>query len=71
MDKKIVKPMSVARQEFVEQLVNDVNNCGLPLFVVEPILHDILNAVKVTAQQQYEAEKAQYEQQLQDNSDED
>lgn len=69
MDKKIVKPMSVVRQEFVEQLVDDVNNCGLPLFVVEPILQDILNAVKVTAQKQYEAEKAQYEQQLQDNSD--
>ena len=65
MNEKVTKPMSVARQEFIDQLVNDVNNCSLPLFVVEPILQDILNAVKSAAQQQYETEKAQYEQQLQ------
>lgn len=58
------KPMSVMRQEFVEQLVDSVNNCGLPLFVVEPILQDILNAVKAAAQEQYKTEKMQYEQQL-------
>ena len=60
----ITKPMSVIRQEFIEQLVNNVNNCPLPLFVVEPILQDLLSMVKTAAQKQYEAEKAQYEQQL-------
>lgn len=64
MNEKVIKPMSVVRQEFIEQLVNDVNNCGLPLFVVEPILQDILYSVKAAAKQQYETEKAQYEQQL-------
>lgn len=61
---EIVKPISVVRQEFIEQLVNDVNNCQLPLFVIEPILQDMLNMVKSAAQKQYEAEKAQYEKQL-------
>lgn len=64
MNKTIKKPLSVVRQEFIEQLVNDVNNCELPLFVVEPILQDLLNMVKSAAQQQYETERAQYEQQL-------
>ena len=64
MNENIVKPLSVVRQEFIEQLVNDVNNCPLPLFVVEPILQDLLSMVRTTAQKQYEAEKAQYEQQL-------
>lgn len=64
MDKNLVKPMSVIRQEFIEQLVNDVNNCKLPLFVIEPILQDMLNMVKSAAQEQYKAEKAQYEAQL-------
>lgn len=64
MNDNLVKPMSVIRQEFIEQLVNDVNNCQLPLFVVEPILQDMLNMVKAAAQKQYEAEKAQYEAQL-------
>jgi hypothetical protein len=35
------------------------------LFVIEPILQDVLNTVKAVAQQQYETEKKQYEQQLQ------
>lgn len=64
MNETITKPMSVLRQEFIEQLINDVNNCGLPLFVVEPILQNMLDVVKSAAQQQYEAEKANYEQRL-------
>lgn len=61
---EIVKPISVVRQEFIERLVHDVNSCELPLFVVEPILEDILSAVKTAAQKQYETEKAQYEEML-------
>lgn len=64
MNENLTKPMSVVRQEFIEKLVYDVNNCQLPLFVIEPILQDVLNAVKSAAQKQYETEKAQYEQQL-------
>jgi len=64
MNEILTKPMSVIRQEFIEQLVNDVNNCQLPLFVIEPILQNVLDAVKSAAQKQYEVEKAQYEQQL-------
>lgn len=61
---ELKKPMSVIRQEFIERLVDDINNCQLPLFVVEPILQDMLDLVNTAAKQQYEAEKAQYEQQL-------
>lgn len=64
MNEKVTKPLSVARQELIEQIVGDINNCKLPLFVVEYILQDILNTVKSTAQKQFEVEKAQYEQQL-------
>ena len=67
MNDNIIKPMSVARQEFIEKLVSDINNCQLPMFVVEPILQDMLNAVKASAQKQYEIEKAQYESQLLSN----
>ena len=64
MNEMQMKPLSVARQEFIDHLVNDVNNCQLPLFVIEPILQDILYSVRSAAQKQYEAEKAQYEKQL-------
>lgn len=64
MNETLIKPMSVMRQEFTEQLVNDINNCKLPLFVIEYILQDVLETVTSAAKQQCEMEKAQYEQQL-------
>lgn len=64
MDKNIVKPITLIRQEFVDTLVEEINNCQLPMFVIEPILQDLLDQVKVMVQKQYEADKIQYEAQL-------
>ena len=65
MDKNIVvKPITLIRQEFVDTLVEEINNCQLPMFVIEPILQNLLDQVKVAVQKQYEADKAQYEAQL-------
>lgn len=68
MNEKIIKPISVVRQEFIDRLIDDVNNCDLPLFVIEPILQDMLASVRAASQQQYEEEKAQYEKRLHDAS---
>jgi hypothetical protein len=68
MNEKIIKPISVVRQEFIDRLIDDVNNCDLPLFVIEPILQDMLASVRAAAQQQYEEEKAQYEKRLHEAS---
>ena len=67
---QITKPITVVRQEFIEKMVNEINTCGLPLFVVEPILKDLLNEVSATAKRQYETEKAQYEQALASQNEE-
>lgn len=64
MDKNIVKPVTLIRQEFVDTLVEEINNCPLPMFVIEPILQDLLDQVRTSAQKQYEADKKQYEEQL-------
>ena len=64
MDKNIVKPITLIRQEFVDTLVEEINNCQLPMFVIEPILQDLLDQVRSAAQKQYEADKKQYEEQL-------
>ena len=61
---QITKPITVVRQEFIEKMVEEINTCGLPLFVVEPILKDLLNEVSTAAKRQYETEKEQYEQAL-------
>lgn len=65
MNENIEKPITVARQEFIDGLVNYINNSGLPLFVVEPILKDMYMEVKTMSQKQYESEKMQYEQMMQ------
>ena len=65
MNENIEKPITVARQEFIDGLVNYINNSGLPLFVVEPILKDMYIEVKTMLQKQYESEKMQYEQMMQ------
>ena len=55
------KPITVAREEFIEALVKLVNESGLPMFAVEDILKNIAAEVKMAAQQQYEADKKRYE----------
>lgn len=69
MNETITKPMSVMRQEFTEQLVGDINNCQLPLFVIEYILEDVLDTVRAAAKQQCEMEKIQYEELLKKNQE--
>lgn len=61
MKEKIEKPITVIRQEFIDAISNDISNCNLPLFVIEPILRDIYMEVKSLSQKQYEMEKAEYE----------
>lgn len=60
----IEKPMSVAKEELNQTIVNVINNSGLPLFVIESMLKELLMEVSVVAKQQMEEEKAQYEQML-------
>ena len=58
------KPISLKIKDFKNNAVNLVNTSGLPLFVVEPILKDILDEVQMVSNQQYLQDKANYEQAL-------
>ena len=64
MNEKIEKPIIVARQEFIDLISNDINNCNLPLFIIEPILRDVYLEVKSLYQKQYEIEKTEYERKI-------
>lgn len=64
MGQKLSKPITIVRQEFIDKMIQNVNDCQLPLFVIESILQDVLTLVKTAAQKQYENDKIQYEQQL-------
>lgn len=61
------KPVTLVRQEFIDTIYKNINNSNLPLFIIEPILKDVYMEVKSLSQQQYELEKAEYEQKLADS----
>ena len=69
MNDNVTKPMSVMRQELTGQIINAINNCKLPLFVIEYILQDVLDTVKSAAKQQCEMEMMQYEELLKKNQE--
>jgi hypothetical protein len=69
MKEKIEKPAIIIRQEFIDGLTYYINNSGLPLFVIEPILKDIYIEIKTVLQKQYELEKMQYEKSLKEISE--
>ena len=64
MEKKIEKPITMLRQEFIDVLSDAINNCNLPMFIIEPILKDMYLEVKSLSQQQYEIERKAYESKL-------
>lgn len=55
-----MKPLTVARYEFVNSLTNLINNSHLPPFVIEAVLKDFYGDVKNIAQQQLESDMKNY-----------
>lgn len=61
---EITKPLSVRRDEYIKNVLDLTNSSGLPIFVVEYILRDLLVEVRNVCNQQTEFEKANYQKQL-------
>lgn len=55
-----MKPITVARQEFIQEMQELINDCPLPYFVIESILKDFYADVKVLAQKQFESDIERY-----------
>lgn len=60
MGNQIMKPMTVARHEFVNALTELVNNSQLPAFVLEAVLKDVYMDIKLIAQRQLENDLKRY-----------
>lgn len=63
------KPISLKMKDFKTDLVDLINHSGLPLFIIEPILKDILDVVQTKVEQDYQNDKAQYEKSLMEETD--
>ena len=60
----ITKPTLVVREEFTEQLVGLVNNSGLPLVLIEPIIDGLASNIKQDIANQLIQEKEKYAEDL-------
>lgn len=65
----MVKPITVARQEFSEAFVKLVNNSGLPAFVMRQALAQMDNALSQLEQAQLEKDTAEWESQQKEVDD--
>ena len=61
MEEKIKKPIMLAREDLINTLTKEINESGLPPFIIEPILQSFLAETKKAMRRQYEIEKQQYE----------
>ena len=55
------KPITIIYEEFKQQLADLINNSGLPILMIEPILQNYLNEVRAVIKKQYETDKRAYE----------
>lgn len=66
----IKKPIVVARKEFIDDLVKLINESGLPAFVLEPILKDMLAETQMLMEQDYELNLKEYNEQIKNKNEE-
>jgi len=62
--KMIAKPMTLIREEFLQNIINLCNNSGLPFFVIESVIDDLLKDIHIASQKQLEFDRAKYNEEL-------
>lgn len=60
----VTKPITVARQDLLTALVDDINQSGLPAFIVSGVLSDISASVNKLAQEQLVTDTQSYQEQM-------
>lgn len=57
---EISKPITLLREDFIENITSTINNSGLPYFVIEDILKYYVQEVHSASVRQYEIDKKNY-----------
>lgn len=60
------KPLSLKKSDFTKGLIDLINGCGLPAFVVADIVRDLSTEMQRLAQKELEEQTAAYYQALRD-----
>ena len=65
----IAKPITVAREEFKQEILQLCESSGLPPFIVEDVLKYFFYHVHIAAIEQYKRDKEEYEKALNPQKD--
>lgn len=57
----VAKPITVAREEFKQNILQLCENSGLPPFIVEDVLKYFLEQIHIAAIEQYKRDKEEYD----------
>ena len=57
------RPITLVRDDFIKNIVELCNNSGLPFFVIEDVLKNLLQEIHGASIQQLEEDKKRYEEQ--------
>ncbi len=61
---EIEKPITVAREDFIRDLNNLVNNSGIPPIILEPIFANMHRDIAMVLKQQTDNDRKQYNEAL-------
>ena len=67
--KNNLKPLTLAKEDYINSLVELTNQSQLPLLIIEYILKDFINEIHVANQQQTIIDRQKYEKELKKNKD--
>lgn len=70
MAKEINKSILLLREEFASNLINLINTSNVPLYVIEPVLANIVNEINKAIQDQYNRELEAYNNAVKEAEDE-
>lgn len=55
------KPITLVREDFINNIIELCNNSGLPFFAIEDVLKNLLQEIHSASLQQLEEDKKRYE----------
>ena len=55
------KPITLVRDEFIKNMVDLCNESGLPFFIIEDVLKNLIQEIHAASLQQLDEDKKRYE----------
>lgn len=64
------KPITLMREDFITNIVTTCNDSGLPFFIIEDVLKNLIQEIHSASLHQLEADRKHYEESQKKDTDE-